>query len=106
MQREGKILRVDLTRGNIREENLDPKFHRRSIELKRKLYPPLLLNMALVMGLFVSGGAADTRHIPGWMHGLFFCICFLHFLKTVRVEHSCFKENTAIILDMSGIKRP
>ena len=87
------------------EKHLDQKFHRGSIKIKRCLYPPLLLNMTLVMILFISGGAVDTGHLPGLFHGILFYICILHFIKTIKIEHACFKENTSLVLEMSGIKR-
>ena len=85
---------------------LDAKFHRSSIAIKRIVYPPLLLNILLVMMLFVSGGAVDTHRMPGWMHGILFLICIIHFFKVIKIQHKCFKENTTLILEMSGVQRP
>ena len=78
-------------------------YHKRSLAVKRKVYPPLLLNMLLVMILFISGGAVDTRCLPAWSHGLLFFISMIQFLDAVRIQHQSFKESTAIILEMSGL---
>ena len=77
-------------------------YYRRMLTVKRKVYPPLLLNMGLVMTLFILGGAVDTKHIPGWIHGGLFYISMLHFLKTIVVQHQAFKESTAIVIEMAA----
>lgn len=90
---------------NIKEFMIDNKksgdYHKRIIGVKRRIYPPLLLNMLLVMVLFISGGAVDTKHIPGWVHGLFFYISVFHFAKTAVIEHQSFKESTSIVIEMA-----
>ncbi len=90
----------------VREHTADPEFHKRSLAIKRRVYPPLLLNMLFVMILFISGGAVDTGRFPGWAHGVLFLVAIGHFLKVINVQHECFREATYIVLDMSGIKRP
>ncbi len=90
----------------IQMHQLDPAYHRRSIAIKQKVYPPLLLNILLMMILFISGGAVDTKHLAGWLHGLLFYVSFFHFFKVIVVEHESFKEMTAIVLQMSGVIQP
>ena len=90
----------------ILEKHLSADFHRRSIAVKRRVYPPILLNMLLIMTLFISGGAVDTGGLPAWSHALLYFLGLAHFLKMIAVEHICFKESTAIVLEMSGIKHP
>lgn len=85
------------------EHKFDTIYRKRSLATKRRVYPPILLNMFMIMALFISGGAVDTRHLPGWLHGLFFLICMIHFIKMVQIQHQSFREETAIILEMSGI---
>lgn len=91
-------------RDYTKEKKLDGNFHRQSIGIKRRVYPPLLLNMLLVMGLFISGGAVDTGHLPTWFHSVLFLVALLHFIIVLLREHRAFQENTDIILQMSGIK--
>lgn len=90
---------------SIKEFMLEHKksgdYHKRIIGVKRRIYPPLLLNMLLVMVLFISGGAVDTKHMPGWLHGLLFYTCLFHFAKTAIVEHKAFKESTNIVVEMA-----
>ncbi len=93
---------------SIKEYTADNKlshhFHQRSLKIKRWVYPPILLNILLFMILFISGGAVDTNHMPGWLHGLLFYICFFHFIKMTRLEHRAFQESTSIVLEMSGVR--
>jgi hypothetical protein len=86
----------------VQENSADAQFHRRSIEIKRKLYPPTLLNVLLIMTTFIIGGGVDTGVIPAWIHGLLFYIALVHFFKMIAVQHRCFRENTEIVLEMTG----
>ena len=87
------------------DKKLDPQFHRRSIAIKRKVFPPLVLNLLLMMTLFVLVGAVNTHHFPSWAYTLIFLGCIFHFLKTKRIQNQGFKESTEIILEMSGIRQ-
>ncbi len=87
----------------VKEQEKDPEYYAHAQSIKRTLYPPLLLNIVLVMAVFIIGGGVDTLVIPGWFHGALFIVAFLHFVKTIIIQHRCFKANTKIILDMSGI---
>lgn len=92
-------------RDYVQANKLSNEFLRRSMAVKRKVYPPLLLNMLIIMVLFVSGGAVATRRLPGWLHGVLFFIGIIHFVKVIVTQHRAFKDSTAIVLDMSGIER-
>ena len=85
------------------EHKLKNDFHRRSIGIKRRLYPPLLFNMLLMLILFIMVGAVDTYRVSAWIYYAFFIVCVCHFLKTKLIENKCFRENTQLILEMSGI---
>ena len=87
----------------VKEQKKDPEFYSRATSIKRTLYPPLLLNIVLVMTVFIIGGGVDTRVIPGWLHGVLFIVAFLHFIKTILIQHRCFKANTEIIVAMSDL---
>ncbi len=89
-------------RDYIKEKGANHEFHKQSIAIKRKLYPPTLLNVFIIMAAFITGGGADTGVLPGWSHGLLFLIGFLHYLKTLKVQHLCFQDNTQIILEMTN----
>ena len=84
---------------------LDTHYHRRSIEIKRRVYPPLLLNMLFMIILFVLVGAVDTRRVAAGIYQLFFLGCIMHYVYIKVIQNNCFRDNTQIILDMSGIKR-
>ena len=87
------------------EHKLKPDYHRQSIAIKRRVYPPLLLNMLFMMTLFVLIGAVDTGRVPVWIFRVYFLFCLWHFLSAKKVQHGCFRDNTSNILKMSGIHR-
>ena len=87
-----------------RDHNLDHKYHKQSIAIKRKVYPPLMMNILYMVILFVIVGAVDTQRIAAWIYQLIFVFCIVHYIKIKIIQNQCFRENTKIILDMSGIK--
>ncbi len=86
----------------IKEKGVSTEFHKKSLAIKRKLYPPTLANVFLVMTVFIIGGGVDTGSIPGWIHGVLFLFALYHFATTIRTQHTCFKDNTALILEMTN----
>ncbi len=87
-----------------RDHNLDVQYHKRSIAIKHRVYPPLMLNLLFMIILFVLAGAVDTNRMPSWLYQLIFISCLAHYIKVKIIQHGCFKDNTQIILDMSGVK--
>ena len=85
--------------------HLTQEFHKRSLAIKRKVYPPLLLNMLFMIILFVLVGAVDTHRFPLWIYLLIFLGCIVHYVRIKIVQNDCFRDNTDIILEMSGIKK-
>lgn len=85
---------------------LGPDFHRTSICIKRRVYPPQLLNMLLMMVLFVSMGAVDTGRISDLIYRGFFLLCLAHYIYAKIVQHEAFRMNTENILAMSGLPVP
>jgi hypothetical protein len=86
-----------------REHHMDEGFHKRSIAIKHKVYPPLMLNILFMIILFVLVGAVDTRRMPAWIYQIIFIGCLAHYIQTKIIQHVCFKDNTQIILEMSGV---
>ena len=87
------------------EHKITGNFHQRSIALKRKLYPPQLLNILILMTAFIFYGAADTGKVPHWVYSSLLLAGIIHFCYAKVIQHRCFRENTDIILSMAGIKR-
>ena len=87
------------------DKKLDPQFHRRSIAIKRKVYPPLLLNMLFMMTLFVLAGAVDTHHFPSWVYIFIFLGCIFHLMKAKFIQNQCFRDTTEIFREMAGLKQ-
>lgn len=91
-------------RDYTKDNNLDNSFHRRSIAIKRKVYPPLLLNMLFMIILFCLVGAVDTNRVPAWIYQILFVYCIFDYARIKIIQNDCFRDNTTIILEMSGIK--
>ena len=87
----------------VRDQGGDPVFHRRSIAIKRVLYPPTLAVTVAVMVTFILGGAVDRRMLSHWWHLGSWLVSMGLFVRALRVQHRCLKDNTAIILEMVGL---
>ncbi len=85
------------------QHHLDSTYHRRSIAIKRRVYPPLLLNMLFLIILFVMVGAVDTHRIAAWIYQILFLACLIHYVKIKIVQNTCFRDNTHIILEMCDV---
>jgi len=79
-------------------------YHKRSIKIKRIVYPPLMLNLLLMVIVFILVGAVDTHRIPAWPYQLLFLYCIVDYIKIKIIQNGCFRENTKIILEMSNVK--
>ena len=84
---------------------LDPQFHRRSIAIKRKVFPPIVLNLFFMIILFVLVGAVDTHQIPSWAYHIIFLGCILHLVNTKIIQNQSFGDIMKIVLEISGIKQ-
>lgn len=90
----------------MQEQKIHGDFHQRSIAIKRRVYPPQLLNLFILILTFILFGAADNQKIPLWIYRCLLLVGILQFLNAKWIQNSCFRDNTRIILDMAGIKRP
>ena len=86
------------------EHHLKPDFHKKSLSIKFKVYPPQLLNILLMIILFIMIGAVDTRHVQIWVYQTYFWICLAHYVNVKKIQNECFRSNTENILAMSGLK--
>jgi hypothetical protein len=93
---------------SVKEYMLENKiygdFHKRMITLKRYVYPPQLLNILILMVAFILYGAADTGKMSIWIYRGLIGLGFAHFIYAKILQHKAFKDNTFIILEMSGLK--
>ena len=81
----------------ILENDLDKQVYQEVIDLKRKLFGPLTLNMLFVGTAFVLGGGVHTGAIHKYWHtGLFF-LSLLHYLKVIFIQHKSFIKNSYIL---------
>ena len=84
--------------------HLSLDFHRQSIAIKRRIYPTQLLNILILMTAFILYGAADTQKISIWIYRLTLLGGIAHFIYAKIIQHNCFRDNTNVILKMSGLK--
>jgi hypothetical protein len=87
------------------DHKLDNSFHKRSIAIKRKVYPPQMLNLLFFLVVFCLAGAVDTMRFPLWLYSTLFLGSLIHYVRIKIIQNECFRENTQIILDMSGIDK-
>jgi hypothetical protein len=87
------------------EQKVTGDFHQRSIKIKRRVYPPQLLNILILMVAFILFGAADTHKISPWIYRAVLFAGIIHFIQAKIIQNGCFRDNTNIVLDMAGIKR-
>ena len=80
----------------------DPELHRRSIAIKRVMYPPTLYVTLMVMVTFILGGAVDRKMLSHWWHLAAWLLSMWLFVRAATVQHRSLAENTAIILEMVG----
>ena len=72
----------------------DIKFHHESIKLKRILYPPtmavtlLFVIMVIFDGLYIIKQSKEI-----WFHIFYILTCY-YFIKSLIIQHQCFKKNT------------
>ena len=88
----------------VEKNLLSQEFRKQSLSVKRKVYPPLLMNMLFMIVLFVFVGAVDTHRVSFWIYSLLFLGCIIDYARIKIMQNDCFRENTQIILEMSGIK--
>jgi hypothetical protein len=88
----------------MQENKIYGNFHKRMISLKRQIYPPQLLNIFIVMVTFILYGAADTGKMPLWIFRSLLLVTLIDFIYAKIIQHNAFKDNTYIILEMSGLK--
>jgi len=87
------------------EKKISGDFHQRSIKIKRKVYPPQLLNILILMVAFILFGAADTHKISPWIYRVILLVGIIQYVQAKIIQNDCFRDNTHIVLDMAGIKR-
>jgi len=87
----GADIKQYMTEGMAEEKEYD-----KTIVIKKKIYPPTMLNILLVITVFILGGAVDTHVLPHWIHGILFFLALIHFIKMVKTQNVCFKETVAI----------
>ena len=83
--------------------SINSSYHHKSIQLKRKLYPPTMAVTIFFVAMVILDGLYIIRQVQEiWFHISYGLTCY-YFIKSMIIQHYCFKENTQIILDMTGV---
>ena len=81
----------------------DHVFHKDSIKIKRKLYPPTMTLTLLFVAMIIFHGLNVIKQAQEfWFHSTYI-LTYYYFVKSTIIQHKCFKENTLIILNMTGL---
>ena len=72
----------------------------REKQLKKKVFPHLMLTLTLVGAVFIHGGAVDNNLPSSWLHGPLFLVAFAHHIWTLILKNNAFKEQIAIISEL------
>jgi hypothetical protein len=72
---------------------------------KRRTSPPATLALLSAIAVFVLGGAAHTRFLPAWTHGLAAAVAAALHVWALFAEWKTFAENTALMNDPRGFMR-
>ena len=86
----------------ILEHNLNKSIYQEVIDLKKKLFGPLTLNMLLVGTAFILGGGVHTGVVHKLWHSSLFVISLLHYLKVIFIQHQSFLINNKILLSVGN----
>ena len=77
-------------------------FRRRTVAMKSRVFPIATLALLLVIANFIVGGAAHTRAIPGWVHGLVAWGTLALCLVTLRREYGVVGDNNRLIAEAAS----
>ena len=84
--------------------NVDHIFYQKSIKLKRILYPPTMMATLLFVAMVILDGAWRLGQVNRyWFLSLYLGTVY-YFFKSLIIQHRCFRDNTMIILEMTGTK--
>ena len=84
----------------IIEYKMDKNIYDKVIDIKRKLFPPLTLNILLVGTAFVLGGGVQTKVLSPYWHYFIFFSSLLHYMKVIKMQHDSLVLNGDILSDL------
>jgi sterol desaturase/sphingolipid hydroxylase (fatty acid hydroxylase superfamily) len=77
-------------------------FRRRSVAMKSRVFPVTTLALLVVIANFIVGGAAHTRVLPGWVHGVVAWATVVLCLVTLRREYGVLGDNNRLIAEAAS----
>ena len=82
----------------------DHKYHKESVAIKRVLYPPTMMATLLFVAMVIfDGGWLMGQMSRWWFHGFYIATVY-YFVKSLIIQHKCFRKNTLLILEMTKTK--
>ena len=79
----------------------DHKFHKESVTIKRVLYPPTMMATLLFVAMVIFDGAWLMGQMNRWWFHVFYVLTIYYFVKSMIIQHKCFRKNTLLILEMT-----
>lgn len=87
----------------VREYDLPPDLHGRTLVFKSRLFPWLTFTPLVTMAAFIIGGGAHTRVLPAWVHGGLAVLALGMNLVTAIIAVRCIGENVALIEEIDTL---
>ena len=92
---------VNIKEYTLLSGNINNKFYKGILAIKRKLYPPTLLVTILFMITVIVDGAYFLGKINEWWFHIFYVLTLYYFIKSSIQQHKAFIGSTNIILAMT-----
>ena len=80
-------------------------FRRRTVAMKGRVFPVMMLALSLVMANFILGAAAHTRVLPALVHESLAWLTFLVCLVTLHREYRVLGDNNRLIDEAARRRR-
>ena len=91
---------------NVREYSeehpeLDDRFIKGMLGLKRKLYPPTMLTTMVFMAMVILDGIFFMGRVSEWWFHILYPMTFFLFIRATLIQHKSFVGSTNIVLAMT-----
>jgi len=87
----------------IAQNEIKTSLYEKIKKTKMILFPHLTLNMFLIGTAFILIGAVDTGSVSKLVQSSLFIISYLHFIYIIMIQHTGFKENIDIIIELADM---
>ncbi len=89
----------------VLESGLKSNTYDKVKKTKMLLFPHITLNMFIIATAFILIGAVDTGATSSLIQNIIFLVGFIHFLYTIKIQHTAFKENIDLIIELADLNQ-